>query len=133
MESLKLSPKAGYAEATLTLIITNMSDAKTIGVAFEPDPYHKLNLTNSRGEDFQVINLSGIGTAFTRYDGSLSGSMTDIPPRSSILISVKTQVLWTGKAGDYRPYRLQTVIFFGAEDKGTYPDINKYNLVMDIK
>jgi hypothetical protein len=42
-------------------------------------------------------------------------------------------VRWTGKAGDYRPYRFQTEVFFGAETKSALLEMRSCNLVLDIK
>ncbi|HUJ12104.1 MAG TPA: hypothetical protein VL171_19015, partial [Verrucomicrobiae bacterium] len=117
---------------TLALVISNTSDSKTYGVALFSDPYHNFNLTNSRGDEFRATDVSGIDTAFDR-GGTIYGSVSDLPPKSSITISAKSQVRWNGRPGDYRPYRLQTVLIFGEEKQGRHPDLRKYNLVLDIK
>ena len=133
VESLKLLPGDNYyGFARLTLVLTNTSDSKTYGVALLSNPYDSFNLTNNRGDEFRATDVSGVETAFDR-GGRFFGSVTDIPPKSSITISSRSQVRWTGRPGDYRPYRLQTVIIFGGERQGRHPDLRKYNLVLDVK
>jgi curli biogenesis system outer membrane secretion channel CsgG len=121
-----------YGAASMTLIISNTSAATTYGVAFETDPARNLHLTNKRGDEFQATELKGIGTAFKRQDG-VYGELTDIPPKSAITITSKSQVTWNGKKGDYRPYRLSVIVLFGEENQGRYPNIRQYNLVLDVE
>ena len=131
-QSLKLLPgDKVYGAASLTLIITNTSATTTYGVAVENDPYNNFHLSNSRGDDFRAVEVKGIGTAFKR-GSALSGDLVDIPPKSAITVVSKSQVRWTGKVGEYRPYRLQAIVFFGEEDRGRYPKLRQYNLVLDI-
>lgn len=133
IESMKLLPgDAVYGFGLLTFIITNASESKTYGVAIHPDPYKHFNLSNSRGDVFRVTETSGIGKAFD-VDGTFHGSLTDVLPRTAITITAKSQVRWTGKPGDYRPYRLQTELIFGPEENGRYSQLKKHNLVVDIK
>lgn len=133
VESIQLLPGDNvYGFARLTLIITNTSASQTYGVAVNPDFRNKFNLVNSRGDQFEVTEVSGIDTAFDGF-GGFRGSVTDISPRSSITIVAKSQVRWTGRPGEYRPYHLQTEVVFGAESMGRHPDLRKYNLVLDIK
>src|SRR5436190_5226618 len=54
-------------------------------------------------------------------------------PRGSIAVECVGQIAWNGKAGDYRPYRFQNTIIFGEEEKGRYPNLRTYNLVLDVK
>lgn len=134
VESLKLLPGDNiYGFARLTFIITNTSATTTYGVAVNPDFYNKFNLSNSRGDDFKATEVSGIDTAFESGNGALQGSFTDIPPKTAITIVSKSQVRWAGKSGEYRPYRLQAIVYFSEESEGRYPNQRKYNLVMDIK
>ncbi len=135
VESLKLLPSdSTYGYARLTLIITNTSDSKTYGVAMEYDPVNHFTYSNSRGDNFQTTEVTGIEPGLIdQYSGAFSGSMTDIPPKSSIIIVSKSYARWNGKSGDYRPYRLQTLIFFGEENLGRYQNVGKFNLVTDIK
>jgi len=121
-----------YGSAMLTLIITNTSASQIYGVAIQPNFRNKFSLINSRGDEFEVTDVSGIETAFQSFNG-LSGSLTDVSPKSAITIVAKSQVRWRGKPGEYRPYHLQTEVFFGAESNGQHSDIKKYNLVLDIK
>jgi hypothetical protein len=116
----------------LTLIVTNTSASVTYGVGINPDFYNTFNLSSRRGDTFRATEVTGIDTVFQGFDG-YRGSLTDIPPRSAITIVSKSQVGWIGKAGEYRPYRFQTEVVFGAESDGRYPDKRKYNLVLDIK
>jgi len=133
VESLQLLPGDNvYGFARLTLIITNTSASQTYGVALNPDFRNKFNLINSRGDQFEVTEVSGIDTAFEGF-GGVRGSVTDISPKSSSTIVAKSQVRWTGRPGEYRPYHLQTEVIFGAESEGRHPDLRKYNLVLDIK
>jgi hypothetical protein len=133
VESLKLLPgDRVYGFARLTFTITNTSESKTYGVALEADPYNNFHLSNSRGDEFRATDVSGIGSAYDR-GGTFFGEVTDVPPKSSITISSKSQVAWTGKPGDYRPYRLQAIVIFGEEKQGRHPDLRKYNLVLDVK
>lgn len=134
VESLKLVPGdlPDYSIASLTLVITNMSESKIYGVAFHPDHYNNFNLSNSRGDEFRAYEVNGIDKAYEGF-GGLHGSMSDIPPRSAIKVSSKSSVRWNGKSGDYRPYRLQTVVIFSEEKQGRYPNPKKYNLVLDVK
>ncbi len=134
VESMKLLPgDKVYGFARLTLTITNTSATTTYGVGVNPDFYNHFNLSNSRGDEFKAIEVSGIETAFERGGGEFNGALTDIPPRTTITIVSKSQVRWAGKPGDYRPYRLQTEIVFGIEEQGRHPDLKKHNLVLDIK
>jgi TolB-like protein len=122
-----------YGAARLTLIITNTSASHIYGVAIHPNFRNNFNLANSRGDEFEIFQVSGIDTAFKGFDGGYNGSLTDISPKSAITIEAKSQVRWRGKPGDYRPYHLQTEVVFGAESNGRHPDLKKYNLVLDIK
>ncbi|MCI0560625.1 MAG: CsgG/HfaB family protein [Nitrososphaera sp.] len=134
VESLKLLPgDASYGYATLTLIVTNTSESTVYGVAIQEGLYRNFNLTNSRGEEFRTTEIAGIDTAYQLNDGSFGGRLTDIPPKTSITAVTKTQVRWDGKPGDYRPYRLQTIVFFGIENQGRYQNTRKHNLLLDIK
>ncbi len=133
VESLKLLPGDNiYGSARLTFIITNTSATTTYGVAVNPDFYNKFNLSNSRGDEFKATEVSGIDTAFESGSG-FAGSLTDIPPKTAITIVSKSQVRWVGKPGEYRPYRLQAIVYFSEESEGRYPNQRKYNLVLDIK
>lgn len=133
VESVKLlSGDNIYGFARLTFVISNTSESQTYGVALLGRPYDNLNLSNNRGDEFKATELSGIESAFER-DGRFFGQLTDIPPKSAITVISKSQVRWTGKPGEYRPYRLQTTVIFAPEVQGRYPDMRKYNLVTDIK
>jgi TolB-like protein len=133
VESLQFLPAdAAHAYAKLTFIITNASATTTYGVGVHPDIYQHFNLSNSRGDDFQATEISGIEKAVTSAYG-FGGALTDIPPKSAITITSKSQVLWTGKPGDYRPYRLQTEVVFGEEVNGRPSNLRKHNLILDIK
>lgn len=134
VESVKLLPgDRVYGFARLTLIITNTSTTKTYGVGLHPNFYNNFNLSNSRGDEFKATEVSGVETAYDNGGGEFMGAVTDIPPKTAITIVSKSQVRWTGKPGEYRPYRLQTTVVFGEEDQGRHPDLRKYNLVLDIK
>jgi hypothetical protein len=132
--SLRLNPGDNYyGYATVTLSITNASQSDTYGVAVNPDLYHEVGLSNSRGDTFEVTKASGIGTAFEGFNG-WRGNFADIPPQSCTTVVVESQVPWHGgQPGDYRPYHLQTEVAFGTEDQGRMSNIRKYNLVMDIQ
>ena len=131
--SVRLLPgDAVYGFAKLTFIITNSSATTTYGVALHPDVYNHLNLSNARDDEFKATELSGIEKAFESGNG-FSGAVTDVLPRSAITITSKSQVRWTTKPGDYRPYKLQTEIVFGEEVNGRHPNLRKQNLVLDIK
>ena len=67
------------------------------------------------------------------YPEAIRGSFTDVLPKNIIIITVKGQVHWNGKPGDYRPYRLQTEVVYGKEIQWRYSNVKKYNLVLDIK
>ena len=133
VESIKLLPNIGMGLARLTLIITNASASKTYGVALEGYFYDHFNLSNSRGDEFKTTEISGIDMGSDSGVGTFRGKMTDILPRTAITIVSKSQVAWSGKSGDYRPYRLQTMVIFGTEENGRYQDLKKHNLVIDIK
>ena len=90
------------------------------------------HFSNNRGDEFRVTEVSGVEKAYDA-GGRFEGSMTYIPPKSAITVLAKSQVRWSGKAGDYRPYRFQTVVVFGEENQGRYPNAKKYNLVLDVK
>jgi len=133
VESLKQLPGDDrYGFARITLVIANNSPTKTYGVAIKSDPYNTFNLSNSRGDEFKATDVTGIETTFDINHG-FQGPMTDILPKSSITITSKSQVQWTGRPGEYRPYRLQAIVFFGPEANGRYSGLRKYNLVVDIK
>lgn len=133
VESVKLLPgDAVYGFAKLTFIITNTSATTTYGVAVHPDIYNHLNLSNSRSDDFKATEISGIEKAF-ESGGGFSGALTDVPPKSAITITSKSQVRWTTKPGDYRPYRLQAEVVFGEEVDGRHPNLRKHNLILDAK
>jgi hypothetical protein len=67
------------------------------------------------------------------YQSGFAGDVTDLPPKSAITITSKSQVRWTTRPGDYRPYRLQTVVIFGEEVNGRHPNLRKHNLILDYK
>ena len=135
VESLKLLPSQGpldyYGTTKLTLVISNASTSKTYGIAVS-DYDRNWHLNNSREEEFETFEVNGIAMGGLTF-GNLWGSITDIPPKCSITIVAKSHLRWNGKPGDYRPYRLQTEVLFGVEDKGRYVDLKKHNLVLDIK
>jgi TolB-like protein len=133
VESLKVTPSGYYMLGTLTLIITNASASQTLGVAIETTIDGKFNLSNSRGDEFHAYEVTGIEKTYDQGTGIYQDILTDIPPRSSIMIVSKSQCRGDGNLGDYRPYRLQTLMIWGVEDKGRHPNLKKYNLVMDIK
>jgi TolB-like protein len=133
VESFRLSSGWGpYSLGTLTLVITNMSSSETYGVGLQKGFRNNFSFSNSRGEAFEVTEVTGIGTVFESFNG-LSGQLTDIPPKSSIVLVAKSQAALEGKAGDYRPYRMSTVVYYGTEDQGRYPEVKKYNLVLDVR
>jgi hypothetical protein len=133
VESLVLLPGDNfYGYAVLTIIVSNTSDTKTYGVAFPQDIYNGLNLRNSRGEAFRATDLNGVERAYDR-GGQFLGNVTDIPPKSSITITSRSQVRWTGRPGDYRPYRLQAMMVWGEETQGRHPNLVTLNYVEDIK
>jgi hypothetical protein len=76
--------------------------------------------------------LSGIEKAFDS-GGGFRGSLTDVPPKSAITITSKSQVRWTTKPGNYRPYRLRTEIVLGEEVNCRHPNLRKHNLILEIK
>jgi len=131
--SIRLLPGDNiYGFASMTLVITNTSDTKTYGVALNPDFYNKLNLSNSRGDEFKATEVHGVDTAFQGGNGMFMGSVTDVFPKSTVIITAKSQVRWNGRPGDYRPYHLQTEVVFGVESQGRHPDLKKYNLLLDV-
>lgn len=133
VESFRLSKEANlYGFGVLTLTVTNASDSVTYGLAFKPDPHHDIDFRNNRQDWFEVVELNGVNTAFSR-DGAYYGSFTEIPPLTAIRVVAKTQVRWSGKPGDYRPYRFQTVVAYGTESQGRITDIKDYNLIIDLK
>jgi TolB-like protein len=135
VESLRLLPQTspGFNVVKLTLVITNASLTQTYGVGLEPDFYNKFNLSNTRGDEFKAAEVTGIETIFDRNDGRYQGSLTRLPPKSSVTIVAKTQFVAHGKFDDYRPYRLQTVVIWGVEQsRDRYTNPQKYNLVLDI-
>lgn len=134
VETIRLLPGDNiYGYAQLTLTITNTSPSKTYGVAVNPDFYHNFNLTNSRGDEFKATEVNGIETAFDADGRYFRGSVTDIPPKTIITVTSKSQVNWTGKPGDYRPYRFQTVFIFGEEENGKHPNLKKLNCSLEVK
>jgi curli biogenesis system outer membrane secretion channel CsgG len=133
VESLNVTPGDGhYGYATLTLIITNTSASLVYGVGVNPDFYHSFNLSNRRGDVFRATEVTGVGTIYQSFAG-FSGSLTDISPKSAITIVAKSQVGWMGQAGEYRPYHFQTEVTFSPKTDGRYPEMRKYNVVLDIK
>jgi curli biogenesis system outer membrane secretion channel CsgG len=128
-----IEPNQG-GQAMLTMVIANTSETKTYGVAVSANIFDNanFNLSNDRGEEFERRSLSGI-SSMKDFGGRYEGSPTEIPPRSSITITSKFQLQWTGKPGDYRPYHLQTVLLYSEEDRGQYPNIKSCNLVLDVK
>lgn len=131
--SVQLLPgDAIYGFAKLTITITNASATTTYGVAVQSDIHDRLNLSNSRGDEFKATEIAGIEKAF-ESPGGFRGELTDIPPKSAITITSKSQVRWNGRPGDYRPYRLQTELIFGEEASGRHSNVRKHNLIVDIK
>lgn len=133
VESLKFVNTGQYGLVTLTLVITNSSESKTYGVGIDPGQRNTFNLSNSRGDEFQSTEVTGINTVYDRDDNVFYGTMTDVLPSSSILIVTKSQCFWNGKGGDYRPFRFQAVLVFGEEMNGRHPNLKKYNAILDIK
>ncbi len=134
IESFTLLPGDNiYGFGRLTLILTNKSALETLGVALEDNVYDKMTVSNSRGDEFRAIkaDVSGINTAFGD-NGQFFGGVTDIPPNGSIRVVAKSQVRWTGRPGEYRPYRFQAVVIAGAESQGRHPNLQKHNVVIDI-
>ena len=135
VESFRLLPGDNiYGFARLTLILANTSESQTLGVALEDNVYDKMIVSNSRGDEFRAIkgDVSGIDTAFGEGD-RFFGNVTDIPPKGSLRVVAKSQVQWTGRAGEYRPYRLQASVIVGIESQGRYPGIRNHNVVIDIE
>jgi hypothetical protein len=111
--------------------MTNTSDTLTYGVAFPDDPGNNVHLSNAHGDEFTITDLEGIKTCHEN-NGTYHGYVTDIPPGRGIVITSKSQNLLRSAAGDYHPYRLQTVVFFGELTNGHY-NLRPYNLLLDIK
>jgi TolB-like protein len=131
VESMKLLPgDQVYGFGSLTLIIANLSSSDTIGVALQHHP----RIENQRGDSFESTDISGIINAdISPYRvGPYAGDLTDIAPGSSIKVMAKSHVRWTGRAGDYRPYRLQVGILFGKESNGRFSSLRKHNMIIDI-
>lgn len=133
IESIVLLPNGGnMGFARLTMVITNTSETTTFGVAVNTDVYQKFILANDRGDEFRTIDVDGIERGFEGYTG-FQGSMTDIPPRSAIKIVSKSQTIWNGTPGEYRPFHFHTEIFFSPVSQGRHTEFSKYNLVLDVK
>ena len=131
--SISLLPDNGsYGFARLTMIVTNASDSITYGVAVDGDFYNTFNLSNDRGDEFKATEVSGIGTGGQTFMG-FQAKFTEVPPKSAIKLVSKSQVRWSGKPGEYRPYHFQTEFYFGIESQGRYTDLKKYNCVLDVK
>lgn len=130
IKSLKLFPGDNYyGSISFSIIITNTSATDSYGIALKGSR-DKISLSNSRGEEFEIVDLRGIGPLVNGPTG-LPGGYLDIPPRSAMIITGKGQVAWNGKPGDYRPYRLQMEVLFGKESQGQYVDIRSINLLLD--
>jgi TolB-like protein len=138
VESLKFTPYAGgrSSRVTFSIIITNMSESDTYGVALKDTgnrPGQRfLTFDNERGDSFYIDILHGAGTV-AEYPNGFRGSLTEVLPRNIIIISIEGQVEWNGKPGDYRPYRLQTEVVYGKEIEGRYTNLKTHNLVLDVK
>ena len=134
VESLKILPKTdvSYWRTRLTLIITNTSATQTYGVAMQQNCFEHFKLSNSNGEDFEALDVTGINTGFLD-GGRFYGSMTDIPPRGSITIVANGQRLTTDKTVGLRPFRLQTELHWAIDENSRYPNVKTHNLIMDIK
>ena len=116
---------------SITMVITNTSASLTYGVAFARHVLSSdMHLTNDRGDQFDVIDLNGIDLM---EKNSFIRKLTDIPPSSSITVTAQGVSKWNGKPGDYRPYHLQILVFFGVEEKGQYSNIREYNVTTDVK
>jgi hypothetical protein len=127
---------AGFVNYSLT--ITNTSASDTYGVAMKAawagTASGDLSIKNSRGDEFRVDQMDGIECVTEMSGGGVMGKLTEMLPSTSIVITGKSTAPWRdGKPGDYRPYRLQAMMFFGLESQGRYSDIKKRNLVLDIK
>jgi hypothetical protein len=133
VESLKVdTSRQDYGYTTLTLLMSNLNERETMGVAFEQDMYSKVLLTSSRDEVFNTTTLSGINATYAGHESYVK-DMTDIAPRSSITVVIKGQALWKGKVGNYKPYRLQAATYVGYEKNGSYPGLKTKNIVLDIQ
>jgi TolB-like protein len=130
VESLKMLPDD--AGATLTLVITNTSATKIYGTGIYDRIPHNLKLINDKSEDFYATEVFGIGVIYENINGALLGKSTEILPRNFIKITAKFSVRWAGQPGDYRPYRLQVVMVFAAEEDVRNSQWQTYNLLMDI-
>lgn len=132
VESLRMLPSSNddYGFAKLTIIISNTSPSVVYGVALEGNPYDGIKLSNSRDEDFKATEVVGLETDFAM--GSRRNAMTEILPRNAAVATIRLQVPWDGKPGDYRPYRLQAMLAFRIESKGDFEKPKKHNLVIDI-
>ena len=134
IESFLSSGNNVYGSERLTLTITNASGTDIYGLAVDQDLYRNFNFHNSRGDWVEVTDVSGVEKGYSQGGNDFHGSFTDIPPKSSITIVIQGRIAWNGtRMGDYRPYRLSTVVFFSTESQGLYPNLRKYNLIVDIK
>lgn len=132
-ESINVTSGDGvYGYATLTLIITNTSASLTYGVSANPDFYNKMNLSDSQGNVFRMTEVTGIETAYESFR-SITGKASEIAPQSAITIVAKSQVRWSGSAGEHPPYRFQTELIFGAMSKGSVIEVRKCDLALNIK
>ena len=120
-----------YGSISFTAIITNTSATDSYGIALKGQQ-DKISLSNSRGEEFEIVDLRGIGPLVNGPTG-LPGGYIDVPPRSTRTIVGKGQVAWNGKPGDYRPYHLQMDVIFGVESQGQYLDLRNATLLLDSK
>lgn len=128
------SDRDGFAR--LTLIFSNMSPSEILSVALEEGTEGPLMLHNQRGDIFHILvynptfdfmtlknDLRGIATV-VEADDQYRGKMTEIPPRESIQVSAHCVTRWGNKAGDFRPYRLQTTIILG-KPISSFPSVLK--------
>lgn len=141
VDSFRLDPAAqgfSYSGAIYySLIITNRSATDIYGVAMKAEysgrSWGDLTIMNSRNETFRVEKTEGIDSVTELQGGGFLGNFTEMQPSSSIVVTGKSVISWNGKPGDYRPYRLQVMMYFGVETQGRMQEVKKRNLVLDIK
>ncbi len=86
VESLKFTPYAGgtISRVTFSIIITNMSESDTYGVALKDTGNRPgkrfLNFDNERGDDFYIAILHGVETIAPGYQWNINRSSTQKYP-----------------------------------------------------
>ena len=133
LESMKLvvDSAGAYGYLTVTVILKNMSEKRTLAVGIPTasgTSYAATVIRNAPGDEFltSANEISGIPVLYS------SDQLLEIQPGESIEAILKYQGRFAGKGGDYGPYRFQAEVEVGEPANGRTSNVKRSNFIFDV-